>query len=78
MSLLPRLVVLATLIAPALAAQGAGERIRDSVPGTLVTFELARVRYGVINIIDATASYPHDRWVDFLERVVARGGSPHR
>ena len=31
----------------------------------------------VINIMDATASFPHERWRAILRAVIARGGAPH-
>jgi anaerobic magnesium-protoporphyrin IX monomethyl ester cyclase len=30
-----------------------------------------------INVVDATASFPHDRWSAILRELIARGGSPH-
>lgn len=32
---------------------------------------------GGINLTDATATFPHNRWEDILRRLVERGGSPH-
>jgi anaerobic magnesium-protoporphyrin IX monomethyl ester cyclase len=31
----------------------------------------------VINIMDATASFPHERWKAILRALIARGGAPH-
>lgn len=33
--------------------------------------------HGGINLTDATASFPHNRWEEILRRLVDRGGSPH-
>jgi Radical SAM superfamily/B12 binding domain len=30
-----------------------------------------------INILDATATFPHERWIAILQELIARGGSPH-
>lgn len=38
---------------------------------------LRMARFGAINILDATATYPHDRWKDLLRLLRERGGSPH-
>jgi hypothetical protein len=38
----------------------------------------ARVaRNAAINIVDATASFPHERWKAILRALIARGGAPH-
>lgn len=34
------------------------------------------VRNGVVNILDATASFPHERWKAVLRAIIARGGPP--
>jgi hypothetical protein len=34
-------------------------------------------RRGFINILDATATFPHNRWQAILEELVRRGGAPH-
>jgi hypothetical protein len=36
-----------------------------------------RYKRGFINIADSTASYPHARWEELLERLIQKGGSPH-
>lgn len=66
MRLLPRLAVLATLTTPALTAQAAGERVRDSVPGTLVTIELARVPGGPVTTDSGTTTVK-DFWIGVTE-----------
>jgi anaerobic magnesium-protoporphyrin IX monomethyl ester cyclase len=56
-----------TLAAPMLATVERGvEAIRDAG---------ARGR-GMISVIDATATYPRDRWRVLLERLIDQGGSP--
>jgi len=40
-------------------------------------FNTASVRAGAIMMTDATASYPHDRWVEILKLLIDRGGAPH-
>jgi hypothetical protein len=38
---------------------------------------LPAARLGGINLTDATATFPHNRWEEILRRLVDRGGSPH-
>ena len=35
------------------------------------------VRNAAVNIVDATASFPHERWKAILRDLIARGGAPH-
>jgi radical SAM superfamily enzyme YgiQ (UPF0313 family) len=37
----------------------------------------AAVGNATINIFDATATFPHARWIAILDELIARGGSPH-
>jgi radical SAM superfamily enzyme YgiQ (UPF0313 family) len=37
----------------------------------------ARAGNATINIFDATATFPHARWIAILQELIARGGSPH-
>jgi hypothetical protein len=30
-----------------------------------------------INVLDATATFPHERWIAILQELIARGGAPH-
>jgi anaerobic magnesium-protoporphyrin IX monomethyl ester cyclase len=57
-----------TLSAPnTLSADEAAERILRLPPNAA----------GGINLTDATATFPHQRWVEILRRLVERGGAPH-
>lgn len=40
-------------------------------------FNTAQSDLGYINMVDATATYPHTRWQKLLELLIARGGAPH-
>jgi anaerobic magnesium-protoporphyrin IX monomethyl ester cyclase len=40
-------------------------------------FNTSSVRHGSIMMADATATYPHERWVEILNLLIERGGSPH-
>ena len=53
-------------------------------PGALAPKEAADAIMGAtvagnatINILDATATFPHERWIAILEELIARGGAPH-
>ena len=39
--------------------------------------QTAVVGNAAINIVDATASFPHERWNAILRALIARGGAPH-
>lgn len=39
--------------------------------------QTAVVGNAAVNIIDATASFPHERWTAILRELIARGGAPH-
>lgn len=55
-----------TLAAPALGSvERSVERLRD----------VAARKHGAISIVDATATYPRERWKRILEELIARGGS---
>jgi hypothetical protein len=47
------------------------EHAIDAILGTGVSSQ------GFINIIDATATFPHKRWLALLDGLVERGGAPH-
>jgi hypothetical protein len=40
-------------------------------------FRTAALGKAVINMVDATATFPHDRWKAILRELIARGGAPH-
>jgi anaerobic magnesium-protoporphyrin IX monomethyl ester cyclase len=44
----------------------------DAIMGVATT-----VGNATINILDATATFPHKRWIAILHELIARGGSPH-
>ena len=57
-----------TLSAPnALSPEAAAEAI----------METKLLGNAVINLMDATASFPHERWKAILRALIARGGAPH-
>ena len=57
-----------TLSAPnALSPEAAAEAI----------MQIKLLGNAVINIMDATASFPHERWKAILRALIARGGAPH-
>lgn len=37
----------------------------------------AVVKHGYIALVDATGTFPHDRWEEILYLLIARGGAPH-
>jgi hypothetical protein len=58
-----------TLTAPnALAPEAAAEAI----------LQAGVIGNAAVNIIDSTATFPHERWAAVLRALIARGGAPHR